>query len=423
MLIQEGVSPVRNMTEGERDLGETEQGFDALFLALSTVLPRPESVSLEDKQPQSMDFLSECCEISSQQTSEHSEMQVPFSELIFPSELSSVDNKGAKILHEMQDQTIVLHAAFNENKLNSTEALSESPLILKNELNTSGVELDEGAKEAFTADYLMQKMERRISPDTRFPITQPAVSLLGQGVLSLEVDEMTAQKSPLPDEFKSFLLTQEELKNAGQRQIKITTNTIQDTNLELYDEKILDKSFRLFDLKANESTARASLYPENVHPITRPIQDFSGQQINFMAAKQPAHSQDKPSSSQVDMPRFSVDISGDKAYLKMQQGQLGEVRAKIEIHHHQSSVTLIVDNNELKQMVQNQLPQLKQLFADAEMVLVQANVEEQTRHNTPANREETHPKSEENPVAVQQNALHIVLEKERGQHALIDAYV
>jgi len=122
-------------------------------------------------------------------------------------------------------------------------------------------------------------------------------------------------------------------------------------------------------------------------------------------------------------PRFSISKSGNKANLHITQGDLGDITAKIEMNQNSSSVTFITDNAEAKQVIQGQLSQLKSHFTESDLVLIQANVEEQLSNQNQSQKEET-TKLNNDPGVVEKE----VIGAERKinythQQTLIDTYV
>jgi flagellar hook-length control protein FliK len=67
-----------------------------------------------------------------------------------------------------------------------------------------------------------------------------------------------------------------------------------------------------------------------------------------------------------------------KASLKLDQGDMGVVSAQIEIIEQKSTVTMTVETHETKHLLQGHVSQLKEVFDNAELVLSQFNVDQET---------------------------------------------
>lgn len=425
MLIQQGVSWVRSLIEGERDGDNTEEGFDALFTALCDVCPQPVQAWPEDGMFGAQDALNESSSIAVQQDAPgDSRLEAFFSET--PAASSGRMSQDSTLL-TIRSATKYPTLAFGEAFKRNGGELSTAEASLNNEQDAFVSESKEAAASSLTETPFLQKMVKKkpaFNADL-LAATKAQMPLSMQAAHFPEAEgKMAVTELPLPDELKEFLFLKD-LKASSQKPAKITevnADPLQISNPEPHDKEELDKAFRLLESKQNDITA-SSIRQEAMQPASRLLQDTSTQPINLGTAKPSMHSQGKTLVAQQDMPRFSIDSSADKACLKIQQEQLGEVKAKIEMHHQQSSVTLVVENSEIKQMMQNQLPQLKQWFADADLVLIQANIEEQSQQDSRANQQERSSHNEDERVNGRQNALSLVLGKERKQHSLIDAYV
>ncbi len=123
-------------------------------------------------------------------------------------------------------------------------------------------------------------------------------------------------------------------------------------------------------------------------------------------------------------PKFTVDQSGNKASLRIHQKDIGEITAKIEMNQHSSSVTLIAENAEAKQMIQGQLSQLKAIFNDSNLTLTQASVEEQSSQQD--NSQQGQRQAKHHQPGLKTTATHNpdqTLSTARQQQTLIDTYV
>ena len=120
---------------------------------------------------------------------------------------------------------------------------------------------------------------------------------------------------------------------------------------------------------------------------------------------------------------FSLAAHGQyKANLHLNHDDIGHIQAKIEVLDNQSSVTLITDNQDAKMMVQSQLSQLKSSFAEADLNLLQANVEEQSTADKQHKENNDHAHYELMPPSVSLESTPKMMKKQLI-NTLVDTYV
>ncbi len=120
---------------------------------------------------------------------------------------------------------------------------------------------------------------------------------------------------------------------------------------------------------------------------------------------------------------MATQAAAQKASLRIHQEGLGQINVKIEMNHQQSSVTLVAESNEAKQVMQAHLPQLKQFFSDANLHLAHANIEQRaSQDQSPQQKDQQQPTpfsggATAELIEVSENATR------RRSQSLIDAYV
>lgn len=155
-----------------------------------------------------------------------------------------------------------------------------------------------------------------------------------------------------------------------------------------------------------------------------PFQSSTEGNLAGSSNQNPALSKGNPLGNyQPDLePKFFVHSSGEKANLHIHQKIIGDITASIEMDHNKSSVTLITDNNEVKQLLQNQLSQLKTIFSESNLHLVQANVEDKSSQQGQGHQErQAQNKFENNTHSLDSSKPDHGLMPQ--QNTLIDTYV
>ncbi|MFI4963404.1 MAG: flagellar hook-length control protein FliK [Legionellales bacterium] len=80
-----------------------------------------------------------------------------------------------------------------------------------------------------------------------------------------------------------------------------------------------------------------------------------------------------------------------KLTLHMNQGDLGEITANIEVVNKQSAITFITDTSEAKHMLQDHLVQLRETFNKADLNLTQTHIEQQLNQQHEKRQQEQTP--------------------------------
>lgn len=119
----------------------------------------------------------------------------------------------------------------------------------------------------------------------------------------------------------------------------------------------------------------------------------------------------------------SLEKIPDKLTLHVNQAELGDITAKIEIIDKQSTVTFITENNETKQILQNNLMDLKERFTHADLQLTQTSIEQQFNQQQEKKQQGESPYA--HPVVDSLKTTHKKMVKEdsdRSHLSVLDTY-
>lgn len=390
---------------------------------------------------------------------------------------SEVNSSFADLLSETKSDDLLKQQQDNINSVNNTliqvpPALYYPTQLINNEIKptenlglyNSGNSLSVDLVELNTndIDYVKQNLDYQLKQSESMIISKPLTDLNQTQELQLtqnpEVDEevsnnsqimlskivsetinpsLTSEKIDLKKESDNYAV--EPQVDSDNKIDKLppfmlaTDNILKEITPNPIPNGVLDES-QIKELKQN------SLLPVNNEPNNLvKFEDHTN--IELINPNRPALAQDHEFKSFFDSvqkqnetlstesvwnkpaePEIIVDNASNKITLHMKQAHIGDITAKIEVVNKESIVTLIADSSDAKNMLQNHVGQLKELFEQSNVLLAQTNIEQKFPDKNNKDHQQESPVSKLEQTGDKEVGELELQRKTRRINSLLDTY-
>lgn len=191
----------------------------------------------------------------------------------------------------------------------------------------------------------------------------------------------------------------------------------------------MEQPISLIDEVSDDSLLQRLSQPESVagEAEIQEIMPYAPQELGFRDEAQPDLRKQEPNNYSVHAAKtedvteaYSPKENLNKLTLHINQKELGDIRAQIEVKDKQSHITFLTDTLETKQLIQNHVTHLKDVFNDAQLPLVKATIQYQS------NQQQEHkeqPRSRQELIDIEEatgNAFK--RDKEKQTSSIVDTY-
>lgn len=272
-------------------------------------------------------------------------------------------------------------AVINEDPLNASTLETDTDVTLSSAGEQDAFEMIHQGDTENTTGLDVSKETGNFTEESNAPAGVIAQGIVSETMASAEIttEEVSADK-PL-EQNRQTPITPEHLMPMKQKSMPASSFDNQSADDEFTAPK-LQESAILADKVSGEDTpfvkpesqatlASDSAKPEaiysNLNKATKT--DTHLTQVSNSAAE----THEAPPANAT---KYTINQSEHKAELQVHRGDLGLIKAQIKMNQQQSTLTLLTENHEAKQVMSAQLAHLKEIFSDANMVLTEAQVEQ-----------------------------------------------